>query len=64
MEGYSLYQLCEEAYTPFGGTRLFDFAKSQDVILFSTPFDETAVDLHSLEVPAFKIASFEITVCL
>ena len=62
-KGYSLYQLYEEAYTPFEWHKeLFDFAKSQDVILFSTPFDETAVDLlHGLEVPAFKIASFEIT---
>jgi len=62
-KGYSLYQLYEEAYTPFEWHKeLFDFAKSEDIILFSTPFDETAVDLlHGLEVPAFKIASFEIT---
>ena len=62
-KGYNLYQLYQEAYTPFEWHKeLFDFAKSQDVVLFSTPFDETAVDLlHSLDVPAFKIASFEIT---
>jgi pseudaminic acid synthase len=62
-KGYSLYQLYKEAYTPFEWHKeLFDFAKSQGVLLFSTPFDETAVDLlYSLDVPAFKIASFEIT---
>jgi pseudaminic acid synthase len=62
-KGYNLYQLYQEAYTPFEWHKeLFDFAKLQGVTLFSTPFDETAVDLlHSLDVPAFKIASFEIT---
>ena len=62
-KGYNLYQLYKEAYTPFEWHKeLFEFAKSQGVILFSTPFDETAVDLlHSLDAPAFKIASFEIT---
>ena len=61
--GYSLYQLYQEAYTPFEWHKeLFEFANSQNIILFSSPFDETAVDLlESLEVPAFKIASFEIT---
>jgi pseudaminic acid synthase len=62
-KGYNLYQLYKEAYTPFEWHKeLFEFAKSQGVILFSSPFDETAVDLlYSLDVPAFKIASFEIT---
>jgi len=62
-KGYNLYQLYKEAYTPFEWHKeLFEFAKSKDVILFSTPFDETAVNLlDSLDVPAFKIASFEIT---
>ena len=62
-KGYNLYQLYQEAYIPFEWHKeLFDFAKLQGVLLFSTPFDETAVDLlHSLDVPAFKIASFEIT---
>jgi len=62
-KGYNLYQLYQEAYTPFEWHKeLFDFAKLQGVTLFSTPFDETAVDLlHNLDVPAFKIASFEIT---
>jgi pseudaminic acid synthase len=62
-KGYNLYQLYKEAYTPFEWHKdLFEFAKSKGIILFSTPFDETAVDLlHSLEVSAYKIASFEIT---
>lgn len=62
-KGYNLYQLYKEAYTPFEWHKeLFEFAKSHGVILFSTPFDETAVDLlYSLDAPAFKIASFEIT---
>jgi len=62
-KGYNLYRLYEEAHTPFEWHReLFEFSRSHDIILFSTPFDETAVDLlHSLDVPAFKIASFEIT---
>lgn len=62
-KGYNLYQLYKEAHTPFQWHKeLFEFAKSQDIILFSTPFDETAVDLlSSLDAPAFKIASFEMT---
>ena len=62
-EGYSLYELYKEACTPFEWHKeLFDFAKKRGVILFSSPFDETAVDLlDSLDVPAYKIASFEIT---
>ena len=44
--GYSLYQLYEEAYTPFEWhEELFAFAKSIGITLFSTPFDESAVDL-------------------
>ena len=62
-KGYNLYQLYQEAHTPFEWHKeLFDFSNSQGILLFSTPFDETAVDLLcSLDVPAFKIASFEIT---
>ena len=61
--GYNLYQLYQEAYTPFEWHReLFEFAKINNILLFSTPFDETAVDLlDELNVPAYKIASFEIT---
>lgn len=62
-KGSSLYQLYKEAHTPFEWhAELFQFANSHKIILFSTPFDETAVDLlDRLETPAFKIASFEIT---
>lgn len=61
--GYNLYKLYQEAQTPFEWHHeLFEFAKSHGIILFSTPFDETAVDLLSdLDAPAFKIASFEMT---
>lgn len=62
-EGYNLYQLYEEAHTPFEWHQdLFDYARREGIILFSTPFDETAVDLLTeLNAPAFKIASFELT---
>lgn len=62
-KGYSLYQLYQDAYTPFEWHKeLFDFANINNITLLSTPFDETAVDLlDKLNVPAFKIASFEIT---
>ena len=62
-KGKKLFDLYKEAGTPFEWHQeLFDFAKENDILIFSTPFDETAVDLLvSLNVPAFKIASFEIT---
>jgi pseudaminic acid synthase len=62
-KGYNLFQLYKEAHTPFEWhDELFKFAKSHGILLFSTPFDETAVDLlDDLSVPAFKIASFELT---
>lgn len=62
-DGRTLYDLYEEAYTPWEWHQeLMDYAKALDIICFSSPFDPTAVDLlESLDVPAYKIASFEIT---
>ncbi len=59
--GTSLYKLYQKAYTPWEWHKpIFDRCKERELICFSTPFDETAVDfLESLDVPAYKIASFE-----
>lgn len=61
-EGYKLYDLYQEASTPFEWHReLFDYGKSIDITVFSTPFDESAVDLlEEMETPAYKVASFEL----
>jgi len=61
--GTSLYKLYSEAYTPWEWHKpIFDRARELGMIAFSTPFDDTAVDfLESLEVPCYKIASFENT---
>lgn len=61
--GRSLYDLYREAYTPWEWHRpIFDRARALGMVPFSTPFDETAVDfLESLDVPCYKVASFENT---
>lgn len=58
-----LYDLYKMAYTPWEWHQaIFDHAKKRGILAFSSPFDETAVDfLESLNVPCYKIASFENT---
>ncbi|HZG15384.1 MAG TPA: pseudaminic acid synthase [Candidatus Bathyarchaeia archaeon] len=62
-KGKSLHKLYQEAYTPWEWHKpIFDRCRELGMIGFSTPFDETAVDfLESLDVPCYKIASFENT---
>lgn len=60
--GKTLWDLYAKAQTPFEWHKeLFDYAKKLKIICFSTPFDESAVDLlESLNCPFYKVASFEI----
>lgn len=62
-EGKNLYDLYKEAYTPWEWhAEIMKVAKEEGLICFSSPFDTTSVDfLETLNVPAYKIASFEIT---
>jgi pseudaminic acid synthase len=61
-KGKTLYQLYTEAYTPWEWHSILqNTAKKVGLTLFSTPFDSSAVDfLESLNVPAYKVASFEL----
>lgn len=62
-QGNSLYKLYQQAYTPWEWHKpIFDRCRERGIIAFSTPFDGSSVDfLESLDVPCYKIASFEMT---
>lgn len=62
-DGMSLYELYQQAYTPWEWHQeIFEYARRLGIACFSTPFDTTAIDfLETLGNPIYKIASFEIT---
>jgi len=62
-KGRTLYKLYEDAHTPWEWHKpIFDRCRELGMLGFSTPFDETAVEfLESLDVPMYKVASFENT---
>lgn len=61
-DGFKLYDLYKWAQTPYEWhSSIFEYAKKIGLTVFSTPFDESAVDLlEKLDTPAYKIASFEV----
>jgi pseudaminic acid synthase len=61
-DGRTLYELYEEAHMPWDWHKpLFDHARQVGITIFSSPFDNTAIDLlEDLNAPAYKIASFEV----
>ena len=61
--GKNFYELYQEAFTPWEWhEKLFDVAREEGLVCFSSPFDRSSVDfLENLDVPAYKVASFEIT---
>ena len=62
-DGQSLYDLYKKAETPFDWmVKLFEKGKEVGITVFSTPFDDTAVELlETLDTPMYKVASFELT---
>jgi len=60
-KGYNLWKLYDKAKTPYEWhKKLFQYAKKLKITIFSTPFDESAVDfLEKLNCPIYKVASFE-----
>ena len=62
-KGYDLWNLYNEAHTPLEwNKKLFDYGKKLGITIFSTPYDETAVNLlEKLKCPMYKVASFEMT---
>src|SRR5262245_48042113 len=60
-KGSNLYELYQQAHTPYEWhAPIMQRARERGMVCFSSPFDEAAVDfLESLDVPAYKIASFE-----
>ena len=62
-KGYYLWDLYNKAHTPLEWHKeLFDYSKKLGIVIFSTPFDETSVDvLEKLKCPIYKVASFEMT---